>query len=192
LKHSSKKLHRLFRNIAFRTKWPFSWHSVFDLFKFQMRVLFSRKKQANFINPFWNQSPVRGPGGVWLDDRRLDPTAAVDRWRRRDPHPPSLCMLFRTGVGDSRPAQTLVPSLYTPGTRNHTITRTIHLLTNTHTYFHTHTWSLYMDMTNNVTSFSVPLSSAIRITVGTGFKAHFVFWCFSCGPNLFQNLKNFQ
>lgn len=68
---------------------------------------------------------------------------------------------------------------------------TIHLLTNTHTFSHTrtHTWSLFMDMTNNVTSFSFPLSSAITITVGTGFKAHFVFGAFSLARIYFKFWK---
>eukprot|EP00669_Euglena_mutabilis_P003200 TRINITY_DN1413_c0_g1_i5.p1 TRINITY_DN1413_c0_g1~~TRINITY_DN1413_c0_g1_i5.p1 ORF type:complete len:155 (-),score=7.02 TRINITY_DN1413_c0_g1_i5:586-1002(-) len=55
---------------------------------------------SSLFKPSLTSVPVIDPelkqlGRIWLDDKSLEPTAAVDRWRRRDPHPPSLCMLFQ-------------------------------------------------------------------------------------------------
>eukprot|EP00668_Euglena_longa_P015463 GGOE01019545.1.p1 GENE.GGOE01019545.1~~GGOE01019545.1.p1 ORF type:complete len:540 (-),score=57.79 GGOE01019545.1:314-1933(-) len=36
-------------------------------------------------------------GRVWLPTKHLEHTAGVERWVRRDAHPPSLCILFQDG-----------------------------------------------------------------------------------------------
>jgi len=56
----------------------------------------------NLFKPSPSSIPVIDPqlkhlGRVAIPNQLVSPTAAIERWRRRDPHPPSLCMLFQLG-----------------------------------------------------------------------------------------------